>query len=197
MTQNLSWANQVNGICKKAFGALHNLNRLKLVLPTTLKIRLAQTLIFPFLDYCDAVYADLREEQAARLQRIQNACIRFIFNLEYRDHLTHFFREANWLKLKDRRALHILTLLYKTLTIKEPSYLLHEFSFLSDFHRHNTRSTERQLISIPRHTSNYFSNSFTISAARTWNVLPPEIQHAPTVSTFKRLLKGHLLNQKL
>ena len=118
--QHLSWSDHVNLTSKRAFAALHALVRLKHFLPVSIKIKLVQALVFPHFDYCDSVHSELPDDLAQRLQRVQNTCVRFIFDLKYRDHLSVFFTKLNWLKLIDRRKVHNLTLLYRAISSKEP-----------------------------------------------------------------------------
>jgi len=100
-------------MCKKAFSSLHSLTlapRLKHFLPTHIKSILVKLLVFPHLEYCDVFLTNLKDELARRLQRVQNACLRFIFLLKYSDHLTPSYRQLSILKLNERRSLHRLTL---------------------------------------------------------------------------------------
>ena len=84
------------------------------------------TLIFPILDYCDIVYADINESLATKLQHVQNACARFVFNLKPRDHISESLEKLKWLRLHDRRLFHGLTLTYKLLSAPDthPAYLV-------------------------------------------------------------------------
>ncbi|KAJ4428820.1 hypothetical protein ANN_25813 [Periplaneta americana] len=50
-----------------------------------------QTLVMPYLDYCDVLYSDLSVELSLRLQRVHNACVRFIFNSRRYDHVSEYF----------------------------------------------------------------------------------------------------------
>ena len=193
LNHHLTWAEQVNSVSRRAFGALHSLYRLKNFLPERIKIKLVQSLVFPIVDYCDIAFLDVNHEQAKRLQRIQNACIRFVFDLKYSEHLTSYFAKVEWLKLSDNRNFYKLILLYKILQIKDPQYLYNRFQHLSDFHSRNTRSRERSLLSIPAHKLNFYANSFTVTSAGLWNKLPPEIHVSSSIVTFKKLLKLHIL----
>ncbi|KAG7301647.1 hypothetical protein JYU34_014621 [Plutella xylostella] len=80
--KHLSWGPQLDSVSRKVFGSASSLRRLRNFLPTSTKIALSQSLLLPILDYADASYLDLTQEQLNKLERLQNFCIRFIFWLE-------------------------------------------------------------------------------------------------------------------
>lgn len=98
----LTWCPQIEAIRKKVFGAYSSLNRLQNFLPTNTKITLAQTLLLSILDYADVCYADLSEELLNKLERQQNLCIRFIYNLKKYDHISCYRAQLNWLPIRRR-----------------------------------------------------------------------------------------------
>ena len=187
MDQHLEWGPHINSVCRKASYSLHSLVRLKHFLPTALKVTLVKTLVFPHFDYCDVILSNLTCDLQNRLQRIQNACVRFIYNLKYSDHLTPYYNKLSLLKLSDRRLLHTAALVYKTIHLKQPSYLSSRFETLNARHNHNTRSGNLRTFSIPQYHSNFFSDSFTISSIRLWNNLPSSVRESGTLSSFKKI----------
>ncbi|RZF41343.1 hypothetical protein LSTR_LSTR000057 [Laodelphax striatellus] len=70
-----------------------------------------------------------------RLQRAQNYCLRFIFNLDRGEHITPFFNQLGVLTLKRFRSYHILMLLFKIISFKSPEYLSIKFRFLGEVGR--------------------------------------------------------------
>lgn len=80
--RQLSWEPQIAEVSRKVFASAASLRRLRNFLPTTTKTALVQSLLLPILDYADACYLDLTEEQLNKLERLQNFCIRFIFGAQ-------------------------------------------------------------------------------------------------------------------
>ena len=64
------------------------------------------------LDYADASYLNVTQEQLNKFERLQNFCIRFIFGLRKYDHVSEFCKKLKWLPIRFRRNTHILSLLY-------------------------------------------------------------------------------------
>ena len=135
------------------------------------------------------------EEQLNKLERLQNLCIRFIFGVRKYDHISEFRNKLKWLPIRLRRNTHILHLLYSVLfNPSTPPYLKKQFMFLHDTHLRSLRSDNNLLLEIPLHSSSYFTNSFTIKAARLWNSLPIDIRRAKSIHIFKKKLKNHYFN---
>ena len=196
LQHNLSWNEHVNTVCRKAYASLFSLRRLQSLLPGPVKLSLSRALVLSHLDYCDVVYSDLTEDLARRLQSVQNACIRFIFNLKYFDHLSPYYSKLGWLRLRESRNLHKLILLYKVLRWQEPLYLYSRFDYLSEFHEFNTRSRNTKLLSIPRHNSAYSSRSFSISSSNLWNTLPLPIRDLDSLTLFRKNVNDFLSRQR-
>ncbi|KAJ8872046.1 hypothetical protein PR048_028386 [Dryococelus australis] len=165
---------------KTSYAVQHNLYRLKKFLPLRAKLTLVQSLIFPIFYYCDMVYGDITQNLAAKLQRIQNSCVRIWFNLKSCHHMSPYFNKLNWLRLEERRHIHSLTLAYKILSsymFTTPEYLRTWLKTLEDYHTINTT-----------HKIQVYENSFTVSVARVWNNLSVEVRNSITPTTLKAVL---------
>lgn len=192
--KNLNWTDYANATCNRVFAGIHSLKRFAVYLPLNMRVMLVKTLVLPHFNYCNVVVNDMTVELAERLQRAQNYCIRFIFNLRRRDHVTPFFNELSLLKLDELRHYHILTLLHTVLITKTPSYLSDRFTFISEM---STRSmpTRRgvSLLSIPAHRTSVYNKSFTVCACRLWNNLPDHIRSIEECVRFRAEVKELLV----
>ncbi|CAH2266821.1 jg9436 [Pararge aegeria aegeria] len=154
---------------------------------------LAQTLLLPIIDYADASFVDLTEDQLNKLERLQNTSIRFIFGLRKYDHISQFRSRLKWLPIRLRRNLHILSILYCILFHPStPVYLKEKFVFTGP--PEDARSTRRFILKVPGHKSSFFHKSFTVPAVTLWNALPLEIREAQTIGIFKKQVKDHYLS---
>ena len=59
--------------------------------------RIVESLVIPHLDYCSVVYLDASSTLRNRLQRLANACVRFIFGVRRDTHITPDRRKLEWL----------------------------------------------------------------------------------------------------
>ncbi|CAK1590978.1 unnamed protein product [Parnassius mnemosyne] len=192
--RTLSWGPQVSEVSRRMFAAVGSLRRLRNFLPIPTKVALAQSLLLPILDYADTCYLDLTVDQLNKLERLQNYCIKFIFGLRKYDHISEFRHKLKWLPIRFRRNTHILHLLYCILfNPTTPSYLKDRFIYLSSLHSLPLRS-QNNLLSTPRHSSSFYSNSFTVTAIRLWNSLPLHIKECKSLPIFKNKLKLYYLS---
>ena len=98
-----------------------------------LRKRLVESLVIPHLEYCSVVYLDASSTLRTRLQRLSNACVRFIFEVRRDTHITPYRRQLEWLRNDTRRDSFALLLMYRIVRIKEPAILLPSFTpFQSD-----------------------------------------------------------------
>jgi hypothetical protein len=190
--KTLNWGEHVNFICNKVFSGVHSLKRVRECLPLNMRLMLIKTLILPHFSYGDVVYNDLTVELAEKLQRAQNYCLRFVFNLRRDDHISGYFQQASVLRLENSRKLHMLTLLHKILMNKVPAYMFSKFTFSSQVSNRHTRNSTSMLI-IPLHRTVMYNKSFTVTAARLWNSLPDEIKTIESSARFKVAVRGWLL----
>ena len=151
----------------------------------------------PHFDYCDVLLSDLSSELSVKLQRAQNMCVRYVCNIRRYDHISPSFASLSWLRLKERRTLHSLSLLFRILHTSTPNYLSSRFSYLYSNHDVNTRSLICGTLSIPLHRTSCYSSSFTVSTSRQWNSLSQSIRGCKTINTFKNSLKDNLLSISL
>ena len=162
---------------------------------TKTKISLAQSLLLLILDYADVCYPDLTMELLNKLERLQNLCIRFIFGLRKFDHVSTYRSKLQWLPIRRRRDCHMLSLLYSVLfNSNAPPFLKDLFVFHSITLSQNLRSSKSLSLNMPSHSTDFYSESFTVQAIRLWNNLPEYIRRAPSAESFKMRIKTHYLS---
>jgi hypothetical protein len=166
--QTLCWNAHVDSLCKKVLSILCQLRRNSLNFPLEIKKLIVNSIIFPHLDYGSVIMEDMHKVYKIKVQRLQNACIRFIFNLPKGIHVTKYYKELGWLKIEQRRKLNKLSLLYSVLKFRTPSYLYDEFEFMSSVHNRSNRYT-KMLLRIPLHRTEKYSKSYLISTCKLFN----------------------------
>ena len=166
--KTLSWTSYIHAIIRKAVTIIHKIKGNVNYIPKNIKKLLVTSLVFPVIDYCAVAYNDLSDILNTKLQRIQNACLRFIYNVNIYDHITPLYKREKMLKLKEKRTLAIAVLLMKILKTKAPTYLYKSFKYMNDVHNRSNRFTDLTL-QIPRHRTTKFNKSFVCSAVRIYN----------------------------
>ena len=191
---NLRFKAHVSKVVQKSIISLKNLYKNKHVLNVALRRQLCESLVLSHCNYADVVYGPCLDVQSkTRLQRIQNSCIRFIFNLRFRDHVSHRLSDLRWLNMGDRLKLHLGCLLHRLLESETPKYLRDKLTHRIATHDRNTRNN--YLLNIPRHRTALFRRSFSYVIPKLFN---SEIRNRFAnlgYSLFKRNFKDYLLSK--
>ena len=150
-----------------------------------------RTLISTRLDYANSLLFGIRAVDIQRLQRVQNRAAKLVFQVGKYEHVTPLLNELHWLPIGRRITFKILMLVYNCLHRNSPSYLYNLIT-----HR-NSRpglrsSSDASILHIPRSNTSSGPNAFMVFAPKLWNALPLPIRQAPSLETFKKVLKTHL-----
>ena len=120
-------------------------------------------MILSIFNYCDIVYGPcLDAHTSMRIQKVQNSCVRFVFGLQCRDHTTPFIKDIKWLKMLNRRNLHLACFTHKVLVTSCPNYLSSKLLPRTYIHNKNLRYTNQ--LTTPQHTTALFQRSFSYQA---------------------------------
>ena len=188
---NLKYKLHVHNLIRVAYFNLKMLYHSRHYLSQKLKIILCEALVLSRFNYCDTIYGpSLDSAERRRIQVLQNSCLRFIFGIRRREHITHKLLELNWLNMSDRRHLHSACLFHKIIVNKAPGYLQKKIKFRSDVHNINVRFRGR--ITPPIHRTEKFKASFCYQVSKVYNAVPDDFKMLP-LRSFKVALKKHLL----
>jgi len=132
------------------------------------------------------------------LQAVISAAARLILSGRRRDHTTPLFLQLHWLRVPEWIEYKLCVLVYRCLHSMVPEYLSSSFQRVSDVttRRHLLSAATSQLI-VPAFTrcSTLDDRAFLVAAARAWNALSHLVLSAPSLPTFRRLLKSHLFRR--
>ena len=92
----------------------------------------ALTLALSRLDCCNSLLIDLPLTHIQRLQSVQNAAARLIFNLRRCDHITDALTSLHWLRVPERIIFKVATLTYRAVYGSAPPYLASSFTCFAD-----------------------------------------------------------------
>ena len=82
---------------------------------------MCESLVLSQFNYCSQVYGPcLDAVDAYRIQKVQNACLRYIFKIRKYDHITYKLKEVEWLNMRSRFKLQSLTLYHRVLSVGAP-----------------------------------------------------------------------------
>lgn len=191
---DLRFNKHISNCIQRAIYKLKLLYSSKDMLNQKLRHLLCESLVLSIFNYCDVVYGScLTAATSQRVQRIQNCCLRFIFGVKRRQHISHKLKSANWLNMKNIRKYHCGSLYHKIIGLHVPQYLYKKVSFRTDVHTINIR--HKGTLTPPTHRSAQFERSFSYQITKLYNSLTPSLK-SRSVSSFQHGFKAELLAQQ-
>lgn len=137
-------------------------------------------LIFPFFDYCSAVFPDLTGQSKLRLSRLLNSCMRFIFYLRKDEHIKGWYDRLDWLRSDDRRIYLICCLVCSLFSTPVLQPALRAAYVLNP------------ILVLVLDTPSCRTVTFQHVVSSLWNSLPVAIRQFNSLSSFKSSLFCHL-----
>lgn len=133
-------------------------------------------------------YDSLTKFLDLKLLKLQNRCIRFIFNIKKDTSITPFRRKLKWLTPSSRRKYFMGVLIYNTIMHKRPHYLYSIFENFYSIPSRILRSNIQQIFDTPFVLGRAYDSSFQNQAMKFWNQLPLHIRNCENVNIFKTKL---------
>jgi len=190
---DVRFRSQVSSMIQRAYSSLRSLYTFRDSLTPAVRKILCDSLVLSNFNYCDVVYGPCIDgNDCYRIQKVQNSCVRFIFGLNRRQHVSGHLRRLQWLNMGERRDLHLLCFYHKLIIFKHPPYLLQRLSFRTDIHNLNLR--HRGLISMPRHFKAIFRRSFSYNVPALYNKLPLDAKSLG-LRQFKKRIRSWIISQ--
>ena len=147
----------------------------------TTKCAVCKCKILPFIEYGNIVLNACTETELAKLQRMQNRCLRVALRRDQLSNVTDLHREASLLPLKYRINTSLLKILFDQ--SREPDNLDVRVRGSS------TRLHDGPIFPVPFPKSEGFKKSVAYYGPTLWHALPHHIRMASDKKYFTRLLK--------
>lgn len=187
----LRFETHVKELARNCFYRLKVLYRIRKHLSTNVRIKLVESLVLSKFNYAAAVYGPrLLARTKALIQRVQNACTRYCFNVPPRSHVSPYINQGKILNMASRRYIQFATLLFGIIKNRKPLYLYEKLTWSS------RARTASQLV-VPPHKTKAFKGTFKYAATKIWNNIPPPLRNLSSVNAFKSKLKEYIFELQL
>jgi hypothetical protein len=194
MDATLSWRYHLDKMRNKIKQRLGILRRVRHYIDRDLCLMLYNVLVLPLFDYCDVVYSNCNTTEIIKLQRLQNRAAKLILQVPLDTSTHEVINELKWFYLSERIFYHRCVFMYNCFNANFPDYISRTFS-VSD-HGHNTRSSSRRDLQIPKCRTGSGQKTFAYQGVKAWNSLPDSTRNASTLNTFKTKLKFEILSKR-
>ena len=194
-------SNHVSKICQSASYSLYRIGKIRKLLDRSSTEKIIHAFITSHLDYCNSLLYGIDQQQLGRLQLIQNSAARMITRSKKYDHITPILINLHWLPVSARIKFKSLVITYNIIHGTAPQYLTNlvtrQVQSMSQYVANRTRRRDVQSAEIRLEPGSFTqktfgARSFAYFAPVLWNSLPNNIRNAPSIFTFKSLLKTYL-----
>ena len=152
------------------------------------------------MDYCKSLFISLTGFGLRRLQLVQISLCRVVIHSSKSSHITPQLKKLHWLPVRYRVQFKIVLITYKILNQDQSVYLrelIHPYTSAKNTRQSTSELKFLQSLTFDRrvHKSiKHFSNSFCHYAPALWNPFRFHVRNSPSVASFRKHLKTHLLS---
>ena len=182
LDSKLKFREHINFVCNKLSRVVGILSKVREVLSRKALISLYYSLFYPYLIYCNVLWAGTYSTHLHNIEMLQKRAIRIISGSEYLAHTTPLFYDAGILKAVDVHRL--LLLLY---------YFRNREKFGQSNVAYETRHAHAPVV--PVHRLTLTEHSVSYASAREFRSLPLQLKTIDSYHRFKRAIKKHFLAQ--
>lgn len=150
------------------------------------------SLIYPYLSYCNLVWASTYKSRLNKLVLLQKRAVRIVAGVKSFAHSTPLFQSFNLLKFHQIMTFQIGVFMYRFTHGLLPLNFTGYFQQGSDIHNYSTRNSSHYRTISARLNSRRFHIKYT--GPGVWNSIPNHIQQASSLLRAKTLLRDYLIN---
>ena len=174
---------------------LRNLYNIKDSLDIKTKILLVTNLILSCIDYSNILLLSATDSDLRPLRLIVNRALRFIYNVNYKDHITPFYKKAHFLPVRQRIKYKASLIAFNIFNRCAPEPLQSEFQKFIPTTKMRLREgvgRDKNMFAID---GRELKNQRLLTLIKIeWNNLPLELRKITTTNIFKSKLKTHLFS---
>ena len=191
--KHLTWNQHVNNISisiAKGMGILH---KVKHYLLEHSLLMIYNTLILPYLNYCNIVWGNCHQTKLNHILLLQKKAVRICTNSTYLSHTDPLFHQLKVFKIHDINTLQIALFMFKYNKQLLPPVFNDFFSYNNSIHSYPTRSRNNIHLSNPKIVLAH--KSLRHHGPDIWNSLSDDVKDITFLNSFKRRMKELLLLQ--
>jgi hypothetical protein len=194
LDQHVTWNTHIEQISRKIAKNIGILSRISYQLPSNILLTLYYSMIYPYLAYCNMIWASNYDSRLNRLLILQKRAIRIITRSPYNFHTDQLFSHLCILRVKEIKLFQTSEFMHRYKFNALPSSYINFFIPASDIHSYNTRQKSSFRCEFARTNSRKFSIRCT--GPSIWNSLPSHLRLISNLNLFKQQLRSWLINSK-
>ena len=188
LDETLSWKSHISHVANKISKSIGIIFRSSFyLLDISLRI-LYYSIIYPYLEYCNFVWASTYSSNLCRIVLLQKRAIRILNKSEFHAHTDPLFKKINILKFEDIRLLQLGQFMYCHKNSLLPKSFNSMFVLNNQVHTYDTRHSKAFHVPLCRTNIKQFCVRF--QGPKLFNYLPLELVNSTSLISFKRNLKA-------
>ena len=191
--KNLNWNQHINNISTSVAKGIGILHRIKYFVSKKVLITLYNTLILPYISYCNMVWGNCCVTKLNQILFLQKKAIRICSNSLYLAHTNPLFHHLKFLKVFDINKLQTAIFMFKYCKGILPPVFNSFFALNKALHSYPTRTCNNIHVNNPKMLLAH--RSLRHHGPDIWNNLPDYTKQITFLNSFKRIIKQILLDQ--
>ena len=188
---HLSFKSHINHIVEKISSNIGLISRIRRYITSKIAITLYYSFIYPYLNYCNLIWASNYAVNLRPLLILQKKFLRVALCLPYNSHTDIIFKKFKLLKVHQMNLFHAGIFMYKLDHHMLPASFGCMFSKVSSFHSYNIRSSRDYRTAFAK--SNVKRRSIICLGPTVYSMIPVHISGQSNIYSFKRLYKQFLI----
>lgn len=184
INSKFTWDDHVGKVASQIYNGLRQLYPFRKNMSTQLRLKLVKSLLVPSFLYCDTVYSPSISSSCRRkISVVFNACLRYINNLHYRDHVSSYVNDIFGFDIFTYYQFRLASFVHKLIETKQPQYLSNSIVLASSTRTFNIISQRQASSAVQMSTLN--------SSIRIFNSLPIHLKRIKANDNFKVNVKEY------
>jgi len=193
LSANLKWHKHIDVVLNKTSKSIGIISKVRHLLPPYLTRMLYMTLVEPYLNYCNLIWASGKKtELLERVLKMQKKFCRLITFSHFSAHSAPLFSQLNILNIYNIYKYNLATYMFKIRNSLLPALGHHQFVVNSATHEYGTRKKDD--LKLPYCRTNLRQNTICFQGPKLWNNIPADIKQTKSLNIFKRSVKQLIMN---
>ena len=179
MDETLSWKSHISHIANKISKSIGIMFKSSFYVPKLSLATLYYSMVYPYLEYCNVVWASTCPSNLRRIVLLQKRVIRVLDKSKFDAHTDPIFKKLNILKLENICLLQLGLFMYSYKKSLLPNRFKNMFVLNSDIHGYSTR--DLMAFRVPLCRTNIRQFSIRFQGPKFFNSLPLEMTNLVSV----------------
>ena len=190
LDENLSWKPHISHVASNIPKSIGIIYKSSFFLSKTCLRTLYYSMIYPYLHYCNIVWASTYKTNLRRLVTLQKRAVRMINKSNFDAPSDPIFKDFRMLKVLNIRFVELGKFMYSHKHSLIPKKFNELFSLNSSVHSYNTRNAHAYNLPFSRTNAKLFS--VTYQGPKYFNSLDDDIINSISLPSFKSKLKNYI-----